>query len=161
MATERDSVIGWYMMLCTAFGVAVGLIGLGFGLVFLSPLQGFGVGLLSFGIGLAYGFLFSSRRIFRVILITVREMASEEALSKKPEVQWKIIDRHRGGFSCVDERDWVIWNDRLFDDVLKVASDKAKSRNQPVCVLYCSEEMNGDICPRAPFGPERLPVHDD
>jgi len=81
MKPDAGSAVAVFLVVCFAFGAMLGLIGLGIGLVFLTASQGIGIGIITFGCGAFYGAAIGGKRIMRLIMRTMMEIAPES----KPE----------------------------------------------------------------------------
>ncbi|WP_184310156.1 hypothetical protein [Aporhodopirellula rubra] len=81
MENKMESVVGVFLLICVAFGSAIGCIGFGVGLIFLSVPQAFGLGILSVGCGALFGAIFGGKRIMRSLIETLKEM-EQKAESK-------------------------------------------------------------------------------
>lgn len=77
MKEGTSHVITMFLVICFAFGVMVGLAGLGIGLIFLNVSQGVGLGIVCFGGGALLGATFGAKRIMRALIETYKEMESK------------------------------------------------------------------------------------
>lgn len=71
-----------FIAICVAFGLLVGCVGLGVGLIFLTVPQAIGTGLLAVGAGALFGMLFGGKRIMRPLIKELKEMETQKPASK-------------------------------------------------------------------------------
>jgi hypothetical protein len=79
MTLKTDQVVGVFIVICVAFGLLIGCVGLGAGLIFLSVSQAVGVGILSVGCGSLFGMVFGGKRIMRALIETLKEMETPKS----------------------------------------------------------------------------------
>lgn len=78
-SSERtDRIVVLLLIISFAFGVFVGCVGLGFGLIFATIQQAIGIALLAVGFGALYGVSFGATRILRAIVKTMKQMESAQ-----------------------------------------------------------------------------------
>jgi phosphate/sulfate permease len=78
-AVRTDQIVGVFLLVCVAFGLFIGCIGFGFGLIFLSVQQSIGIGILSFGGGGFIGAVFGGKRILKAVVETFTELENPKA----------------------------------------------------------------------------------
>lgn len=83
MKVTSDRVVGAVVILCFAFGIVLGCVGLGGALVVLPVRQSIGVGILSFGAGAVFGMVFGAKRIMRSVIDTCREIQADDSKAKE------------------------------------------------------------------------------
>lgn len=82
MKHSTESAVFVFIAICFAFGVMVGLAALGAGLVWLTPSQGIGCGILGIGCGAFYGAAIGGKRIMQVIMKTIIELETKDNPAK-------------------------------------------------------------------------------
>jgi phosphate/sulfate permease len=74
MVTKTESMMVVFLLVCFAFGIFLGCIGLGIGLIFFTVQQAFGISILTFGVGAFFGAAFGGRRVLKAIAQTFIDM---------------------------------------------------------------------------------------
>ena len=73
MDVKSNVVIVVFLWMCAFFGVMVGCLGFGLGLLLLTVPQAIGLGILSVPLGALLGMTFGARKLVRVILKSMEE----------------------------------------------------------------------------------------
>ena len=77
MSEHTDRVVVLLLIISFAFGLVLGCVGLGIGLVFATLQQAIGLGILSIGFGALYGMSWGARRILKALIETMKEMEAK------------------------------------------------------------------------------------
>lgn len=79
MKYKVEHAVSLFLAICFAFGAMLGLVALGAGLVWLTPTQGIGCGILGVGCGAFYGAAIGGKRIMRIIMKSINELNAENS----------------------------------------------------------------------------------
>lgn len=80
MEIKTENVIFVVLAVCLFFGITVGFMGLGLGLIFLPITKSIGVGILSSGIGTIFGLQIGGKRLIKSVALAWKEAMQQETV---------------------------------------------------------------------------------